>query len=88
MAEGGEEQVLCTGCEEGIAEDGQYECGECGNIFCGHCIINFENTGTICKNCIDEAYPREKEIVEKAVEKAVKVPKEAINLTEFSEPIL
>lgn len=44
-------------------------------------VIEFDTTDAeigICKSCIDEAYPREKEIVEKEVIKEVNVQEDSI----------
>jgi len=70
MADDEEKQVLCAKCGKDITEDNeQYTCEECDKIFCTDCCVQFENSSIIiCKLCIDEVYPREKEVVEKVVE--------------------
>lgn len=59
-------------------EEDLYECEECGEEeLDGEDVIFFEALGiNICKPCIDKEYPREKEVVEKVVEKKVFVEKE------------
>ena len=90
-----EDKVICAKCGKDITGDDeennttQYTCEECDDIFCTDCCVEFDNLGAIiCKGCIDEVYPRDKEVVEKVVEKIVEVPKEVIKVMGFSEPIL
>lgn len=68
--EGEEEFFECEECKAQIKdEDELYECEECGREICGDCIIQFDNAEyLICKSCIDEAYPRGKEVMEKKKE--------------------
>lgn len=53
------------------SNDGEsYECDECGEEFKDSDVVEFEEAGAmICKNCINKAYPREKEV--RVVEKPV-----------------
>lgn len=67
--------------EDEDEEDEVTECQECGNEVPDEELIYFEEADTnICKECIDKYYPREKEIVEKTVEKIVEKPVIAENL--------
>jgi hypothetical protein len=86
-----DEKVQCDSCTMDLTEDtdGQYSCEECDSVFCTDCSVRFEHLDVcICKECIDAAYPREKEVVEKVVEKIVEVPNEPTKPMGFSEPIL
>ena len=90
-----DEKILCESCEKDLTEDnadngtGQYTCGECDGIFCADCSVRFKRSDIdICQRCINEAYPREKEVVEKVVEKIVEVPTGIAKPMGFSEPIL
>ena len=89
-----QEQKFCPRCNKNIPEDDAYTCGECENIFCVDCVMGLNNMKSndgdknLCKNCIDEEYPRQEKIVEKVVEKIIEVPKETIKIMGFSEPIL
>jgi predicted RNA-binding Zn-ribbon protein involved in translation (DUF1610 family) len=83
-----DEKTLCASCDADITDEDNYDCDECGETMCEECVVQFESAGTICKSCIDDAYPRESEVVEKIVEKIVEVPKEVIKVVGFSEPIL
>jgi len=89
------DEISCYSCKRDITGDDadsdteQFTCEECDELFCIDCCVQFESLTTIiCKDCIDEVYPREKEIVEKVVEKIIEVPKETIRVMGFSEPIL
>lgn len=71
------EYETCDKCGKEVEENEEgdidiYECVECGDNCCDDCCVQFDESDNIyCKDCIDEAYPREKEVVEKIVEKKV-----------------
>ena len=60
-----------------------FECNNCEELVCDDCIVEFK-TNDICKECIDEEYPRETKIITKEVIK--EVPKEI--KVDISEKIL
>lgn len=67
--------------EEEEDEELTEECQECGDEIPAKELIYFEEADVdLCKRCIDKYYPREKEIVEKVVEKIVDRPVIATDL--------
>jgi hypothetical protein len=68
-----EEKTLCSRCDKDITNEDENDCGECDETFCDDCMVFFSNADNVCKNCVDEAYPREKEIQKEYVEKIVEV---------------
>lgn len=79
----------CDQCKKDIANSDSYSCDECGDSnLCESCIITKLESVSVCKSCVDKAYPREGKTIEKEVIKYVEVPKEKIVVMGFSEPIL
>lgn len=68
-----EDKKICDGCKKEVDDLG--DCSECGLEYCEDCVVEFEEAEIyICKNCINKVYPREKEIVEKIVEREKEEP--------------
>jgi len=82
------DEKTCGRCNKSLADEDQYECEECGNVYCIDCILDLKNVGNLCKNCVDEVYPREKEVVEKVIEKIITPSKDSMREISFNDPIL
>lgn len=72
------EPNTCPNCKKEIkGDDETFSCDECGEDVCEDCYIEDLESVSVCKKCIDEAYPRPQETKieyqEKIVEKPVKV---------------
>lgn len=70
------EPTECDHCKKECVA-GEYECDECDEVVCRECIIMELENVTICKKCVDKAYPRKienkVEYKDRIIEKEVKV---------------
>jgi hypothetical protein len=56
-------KVTCPKCQKKIYEADAHQCDECGeDNICRDCMVDFEKL-SVCKECVDHAYPRKIEKV-------------------------
>lgn len=71
------EVIECDHCHNEVkGNTDTYSCDECNdNTICEDCIIKDLDNVSVCKQCVDRAYPRKADYIEKIVEKPIEVEK-------------